>query len=141
MWNKGNRQVIEVSDFPARDICCLHVVPRGLTRWGEFLGRRRRRRRRRRRHLELQVNILAGELYLEFVPMELGPGGSSERFETGVLQRILISFIWAEWSGLGSHFCKNINMSGKCTFSQMGMSKKSRNVNFWRKTKQNAGGQ
>ena len=26
----------------------------------------RRRRRRRRRHLEIQVNILASELYLEF---------------------------------------------------------------------------
>ena len=40
-----------------------------LARLGEFLGRqrcRRRRRRRRRRHLEVQVDILAGELYLEF---------------------------------------------------------------------------
>ena len=63
------------------------------------------RRRRRRRHLELQVDILAGELYLEVVPMELGRGGSSGRFETGVLHRILIPFIW-EWIGLGSHFEK-----------------------------------
>ena len=54
--------------------------------------------------LEIQVDILAGELYLEFVPMELGPGGSSGRFETGVLHRISIPFIWAEWFGLGSHF-------------------------------------
>ena len=48
-------------------------------------------------------DILAGELYLEFVPMDLGPGGSSERFETGVLHRISIPFIWAEWIGLGNH--------------------------------------
>ena len=54
--------------------------------------------------LEIQVDILAGELYLEFVPMELGPGGSSGRFETGVLHRISIPFRWAEWFGLGSHF-------------------------------------
>ena len=60
-------------------------------------------RRRRQRHLEIQVDILARELYLEFVPMELGPGGSSGRFETGVLHRILIPFKWAEWFGLGSY--------------------------------------
>ena len=35
---------------------------RALARLGEFLGRRRRRRR----HLEAQVDILAGKLYLEF---------------------------------------------------------------------------
>ena len=34
---------------------------RALTRLGELLGRRRRRR-----HLEVQVDILAKELYLEF---------------------------------------------------------------------------
>ena len=50
------------------------------------------------------VSHLAGELYLKFVPMEFGPGGSSGRFETGVLHRISIPFIWAEWFGLGSHF-------------------------------------
>ena len=54
--------------------------------------------------LEIQVDILAGELYLEVVRMELGPGGSSGRFETGVSHRILIPFRWAEWFGLGSHF-------------------------------------
>ena len=54
--------------------------------------------------LEIQVDILAGELYLEFVPMQLGPGGSSGRLETGVLHRISIPFRWAEWFGLGSHF-------------------------------------
>ena len=74
----------------------------GCYKYHWFLGRRRRRRRRR--HLEFQVDILAGELYLEFVPMELGPGGSSGNFETGVLHRISIPFIWAEWFGLGSHF-------------------------------------
>ena len=70
----------------------------------KLLAPRRRRRRRRRRHLEIQVDILARELYLESVPMELGPGGNSGRFETGVLHRILIPFMWAEWFGLGSHF-------------------------------------
>ena len=54
--------------------------------------------------LEIQVDILAGELYLEFVPMQLGPGGSSGRLETGVLHRISIPFRWAERFGLGSHF-------------------------------------
>ena len=33
---------------------------------GELSARSRRRRRRRRSHLEIQVDILAGELYLEF---------------------------------------------------------------------------
>ena len=66
--------------------------------------RGRSRRRRRRRHPEIQVDILARELYLEFVPMELDPGGNSGRFETGLLHRISIPFIWAEWFGLGSHF-------------------------------------
>ena len=55
-------------------------------------------------HLEVQVDILAGELFLEFVLMELSPGGSSGRFETGSLHRILIPFISAEWFGSGSHF-------------------------------------
>ena len=36
---------------------------RALARLGEFLGRRHRRRRR---HLEVQVDIQAGKLYLEF---------------------------------------------------------------------------
>ena len=74
--------------------------------WGsgqirELSARRRlrRRRRRRRRHLEIQVDILARKLYLEFVPMELIPGERSGRFETGVLHRISILFIWAEWFG------------------------------------------
>ena len=34
----------------------------------------RRRRRRRRRHLEIQVDIQARELYLEFSLMEMSPG-------------------------------------------------------------------
>ena len=54
--------------------------------------------------LGIQVDILAGELYLEFVLMELGSGESSGPFGTGVLHRISIPFIWAEWFGLGSHF-------------------------------------
>ena len=58
--------------------------------------------RSRRHHLEIQVDILAKELHLDFVPMELGPGGSSGRFETGVLHRISIPFIWAEWFGLNN---------------------------------------
>ena len=96
--------MIEVRDSPARILSPCTWYSRGLTRWGGFLGRRRRRRRRRQRHLEVQVDILAGELYLEFVPMELGPGGSSGNFETGVLHRISIPYIWARWFGLGSHF-------------------------------------
>ena len=53
---------------------------------------------------EVQVDILAGELYLEFVPMELDSDGTSRDICTGVLHRISIPFIWAEWFGLGSHF-------------------------------------
>ena len=41
----------------------LCVMVMGLARLGELLGRRRRRRRR---HLEVQVDILAGELCLKF---------------------------------------------------------------------------
>ena len=50
-----------------RDIWSLHVMDRGsCQRLGEFLGCGRRRPRRRGRHLEVQVDILAGELYFEF---------------------------------------------------------------------------
>ena len=48
--------------------------------------------------------------------MELGPGGSSGRFETGVLHRISIPFTWAEWFCLGSHFWKNHQISRKVHF-------------------------
>ena len=65
--------------------------------------------------------------------MELGPGGSSGRFETGVLHRISIPFRWAEWFGLGSHFWENTQISRKCTFSKICMSEKSRNVIFQKK--------
>ena len=75
-------------------------------------------------HLEIQVDILAGKLYLEFVPMELGPGGSSGRFETGVLQRISIPFIWTEWFGLGSHFRKIQNIKNIHFFKHMHVQKK-----------------
>ena len=44
-------------------------------------------------HLKIQVDILARELYLEFVLMEMGPGQRSRDIETGVLHRILIPFI------------------------------------------------
>ena len=81
---------------------------------------RRRRRCRRRRHLELQVNILAGELDLEFVPMELGLGGSSGRFETEVLHRTLIPFIWGSHLGPGEPFLKkkHIHKFQICLFQQ-----------------------
>ena len=80
--------------------------PRGLTRWAELLGRRRRRRRprRRRRHLEIQVDIQARELYLEFVPMDLDSDETSRDIDTAVLHRISIPFIWAERFCLRSHF-------------------------------------
>ena len=81
---------------------------------------RRRRRRRRRRHLEVQVDILAGELYLEFVPMELDSDGTSQDIRTGVLHRISIPFIWAEWFGPGGHFGENHQTSRKYTFSKNG---------------------
>ena len=67
--------------------------PRALTRWAELLGRRRRRRRRRRRHLEIQVDIQARELYLEFVPMDLDSDEISRDIDTAVLHRISIPFI------------------------------------------------
>ena len=41
------------------------------------MGELSARRRRRRRHLEVQVDILVGELYLEFVLMEISPGEGS----------------------------------------------------------------
>ena len=56
------------------------------------------------RHLEIQVDIQARELYLEFVPMDLDSDETSRDIDTAVLHRISISFIWAEWFGLGSHF-------------------------------------
>ena len=48
-------------------------MARGLATLGELLGRRRGRWRRRR-HLEIQVDIQARELYLEFSLMEMSPG-------------------------------------------------------------------
>ena len=60
--------------------------PRGLARWAELLGRRRRRRR----HLEIQVDIQARELYLEFVPMDLDSDETSRDIDTAVLHRISI---------------------------------------------------
>ena len=47
--------VIEVRDYPERDIWSLGVMVQGSSQMGELLGRRRRRRRRRRRHLKIGV--------------------------------------------------------------------------------------
>ena len=54
--------------------------------------------------MKVQVNILARELYLEFVPMDLDSDGTSRDIDTAVLHRISTPFIWAERFGLGSHF-------------------------------------
>ena len=51
-----------------------------------------------------QVHIPAGELYLEFAPMDLDSDETSRDIHTAVLHRSWIPFIWAEWFGLGSHF-------------------------------------
>ena len=96
----GFHQHIEVRDSPHGIFASCTRYPRGLARWAELLGRRRRRRR----HLEIQVDIQARELYLEFVPMDLDSDETSRDIDTAVLHRISIPFIWAEWFGLGSHF-------------------------------------
>ena len=54
--------------------------------------------------MKVQVDILAGELYFEFAPIGLDSDETSRDIDTAVLHRILISFIWAERFGLGSHF-------------------------------------
>ena len=77
--------------------------PRALARWAELLGRRRRRRRR---HLEIQVDIQARELYLEFVPMDLDPDETSRNIDTAILHRIPIRITWAEWLAWGAIFQK-----------------------------------
>ena len=96
------KELVEVRDSPHGIFGSCTRYPRGLTRWAELLGRRRRRRRRR--HLEIQVDIQARELYLEFVHMDLDPDETSRDIDTAVLHRISIPFIWAEWFGLRSHF-------------------------------------
>ena len=73
----------------------------------EKLSARRRRRRRRRRHLEIQVDIQARELYLKFFTWFCGRCERYLRMETGVLHRISIQILWAQWFGLGSHFQKS----------------------------------
>ena len=92
--------LVEVRDSPHGIFGSCTRYPRGLTKWAELLGRRRRRRR----HLEIQVDIQARELYLEFVPMDLDSDETSRDIDTAVLHRISIPFIWAEWFGLRSHF-------------------------------------
>ena len=54
--------------------------------------------------LEIQVDIQARKLYLEFALMTLDSDETSRDFDTGVLRGISMPFIWAEWFGLGSHF-------------------------------------
>ena len=94
--------LVEVRDSPHGIFGSCTRYPRGLTKRGELLGRRRRRRRCR--HLEIQVDIQAREVYLEFVPMDLDPDGTSWDIDTAVLHRISIPFKLAEWFGVGSHF-------------------------------------
>ena len=56
--------------------------------------------------MKLQVNILARELYLEFVPMDFDSDETTRGIDTAVLHRISIQIIWAEWFGLGAIFEK-----------------------------------
>ena len=55
---------------PERDIWSLGVMVQGSGQMEKLSARRRRRRR----HLEIQVDIQARELYLEFSLMETRPG-------------------------------------------------------------------
>ena len=57
--------------------------------------------------LEIQVDIQARKLYLEFALMTLDSDETSRDFETGVLHRISSRVYLAEWFGLGSHFGRN----------------------------------
>ena len=68
--------------------------------------------------LKVQVDIPAGELCLEFAPMDLDSDETSRDIDTAVLHRISIPFIWAEWFGLGSHFWKSAQISRKVIFFQ-----------------------
>ena len=68
--------------------------------------------------MKVQVNILARELYLEFVPMDLDSDETSRDIDTAVLHRISIPFIWAEWFGLRSHFQKSVQISRNTFFFQ-----------------------
>ena len=53
-----------------------------------------------------KIDIQARKLYLEFALMNLDSDETSRDMRTGVLRRISIPFIWAEWFGLASHFEK-----------------------------------
>ena len=66
--------------------------------------------------LKVQVDIPAGELCLEFAPMDLDSDETSRDIDTAVLHRISISFIWAERFGLGSHFWKSAQISRNAIF-------------------------
>ena len=94
--------MIEVRDSPHGIFGSCTRYPRALTKWAELLGRRRRRRRRR--HLEIQVDIQARELYLEFAPKDLDSDETSQDIDTTVSHRISIRIVWAERFGLGSNF-------------------------------------
>ena len=85
--------------FPARDIWFLHTVPQGPYQMGRVVGTPPPSPP----SLEIQVDIQARELYLEFVPMDLDSDETPRDIDTAVLHRISIPFIWAEWFGLGSH--------------------------------------
>ena len=91
---------VEVRDSPHGIFASCTRYPRALARWAELLGRRRRRRR----HLEIQGDIQARELCLEFAPMDLDSDETSRDIDTAVLHRISIPFIWAERFCLRSHF-------------------------------------
>ena len=54
-----------------------------------------------------KIDIQAKKLYLELAIMNLDSDETSRDIRTGVLHRISIPFIWAEWFSLGSHFRKN----------------------------------
>ena len=58
-----------------------------------------------------RLNIQARKLYLEFALMNLDSDETSRDMRTGVLRRISVPFIWAEWFGLASHF-ENIDSLG-----------------------------
>ena len=71
------------------------VLPNGQSCWDAVVAAR---------HLEIQVDIQARELYLEFVLMDLDSDETSRDIDAAVLHRISIRIIWAEWFGLGTHF-------------------------------------
>ena len=88
--------------IPERDISSLCAMGQGSGQMGELSARRRRPRR----HLEIQVDIQAKKLFLEFPNWIFDSYERSQDFETAVLHRISSRVYLAEWFGLGSHFEK-----------------------------------